>query len=199
MILKAADNLTDAIVLCLEQLVADSEKLAMLQEELDGSEVWDGASFKIEGLKSLPILNAFYKESVRFDSPTAVPRYTQAGYVSESMTIPPNTMVLFDLAALSKGEKYWDRPDEFDPTRFLKPEHEMKARAAGKGNQFPLIPFSVGQRSCPAFAATEVLFKVAIAKFVLNYDFHLVKKEEDDSILHISSRSQLESKINPTP
>lgn len=55
---------------------------------------------------------------------------------------------------------------------------------------FPFIPFSVGLRNCPAFAVTESLFKVTIAKFVSDYQLQLVKKDEDDSTLHITSRDK---------
>ncbi|AAU28464.1 TPA: hypothetical protein JBG74_05130 [Legionella pneumophila] len=61
------------------------------------------------------------------------------------------------------------------------------------GNDFFIIsdiPFSVGLRNCPAFAVTESLFKVTIAKFVSDYQLQLVKKDEDDSTLHITSRDK---------
>ncbi|WP_165474770.1 cytochrome P450 [Legionella nagasakiensis] len=186
MILKAADNLTDAIVLCLEQIALDPSKLQMLRDEIDGAGLMIEDGMDIGLLKSLPILNAFYKESVRFDAPVAVPRYTQRGYSSDSMTIPPNTMIIFDLHALAKGEQYWTNPDEFDPKRFLHPGSEA-SRTTG---QFPLVPFSVGLRNCPAFAVTEVLFKAAIAKFVSGYELQFVAKGEGDSTLHITSRDK---------
>ncbi|WP_454782609.1 cytochrome P450 [Legionella sp. WA2022007384] len=195
MILKAADNLTDAIVLCLEQMASDPSLLEMLRDEIDGAHLTFG-ELDIKALKSLPILDAFYKESVRFDAPIAVPRYTQNGYSSESMNIPPNTMIIFDLHALAKGEQYWTHPDEFDPKRFLQPKQHLKEgiESDNKNNhtlgQFPFVPFSVGQRNCPAFAVTEVLFKAAVAKFVADYELSFVKNEDNDSILHIASRDK---------
>lgn len=196
MILKAADNLTDAIVLCLEQIASDPGKLEILRDEMDRSDLVIGEKLDIRALKSLPILDAFYKESVRFDSPVAVPRYTQSGYSSDSMTIPPNTMIIFDLHALAKGEQYWTNPEEFDPTRFLQTESQCEGEEKETKNtshtigQFPLVPFSVGLRNCPAFAVTESLFKVAIAKFVSDYELQFVKKGDDDSTLHITSRDK---------
>ncbi|KTD71233.1 Cytochrome P450 [Legionella tucsonensis] len=195
MILKAADNLTDAIVLCLEQIAADPKKFEILRDEIERAHFALSEELDIRTLKSLPVLDAFYKESVRFDAPVAVPRYTQNGYSSDSMTIPPNTMIIFDLHALAKGEQYWTNPNEFDPTRFLQAEqqHVDEEKSIGIKNnhhtigQFPFVPFSVGMRNCPAFAVTEVLFKVAIAKFVASYELQFVEKDSDDSILHITS------------
>ena len=195
MILKAADNLTDAIVLCLEQIASDPSMFEMLRDEVDGAHL-TFEELDIKALKSLPILDAFYKESVRFDAPIAVPRYTQSGYSSDSMNIPPNTMIIFDLHALAKGEQYWTHPDEFDPKRFLQPKQHLKEEieSDNKNNhtlgQFPFVPFSVGQRNCPAFAVTEVLFKAAIAKFVADYELSFVKNEDNDSILHVASRDK---------
>ncbi|QLZ67704.1 hypothetical protein FOLKNPGA_00477 [Legionella sp. PC1000] len=198
MILKAADNLTDAIVLCLEQIAADPKKFEMLHDEIERSHFVLDEQLDIRALKSLPVLDAFYKESVRFDAPAAVPRYTQKGYSSDSMTIPPNTMIIFDLHALAKGEQYWTNPNEFDPTRFLQAEQQHvdeEGEMSVKNNhhtigQFPFVPFSVGMRNCPAFAVTEVLFKVAIAKFVSDYQLQFVKKGSDDSTLHITSQDK---------
>ncbi|WP_454785546.1 cytochrome P450 [Legionella sp. WA2024007413] len=195
MILKAADNLTDAIVLCLEQIASDPSKFEMIRDEIDEAHL-TFEELDIKALKSLPILDAFYKESVRFDAPIAVPRYTQNGYSSDSMNIPPNTMIIFDLHALAKGEQYWTNPDAFDPKRFLQPKQHMKVgnESDNKNNhilgQFPFVPFSIGQRNCPAFAVTEVLFKAAIAKFVSDYQLSFVKKEDNDSILHVASRDK---------
>ncbi|AHE66308.1 cytochrome P450 [Legionella oakridgensis ATCC 33761 = DSM 21215] len=186
MILKAADNLTDAIVLCLEQIVLDPSKFQMLRDEIDGSGLVIGDGMDIGLLKSLPILNAFYKEAVRFDAPVAVPRYAQSGYSSDAMTIPPNTMIIFDLHALAKGEQYWTNPEEFDPKRFL-PSGSEASRTTG---QFPFVPFSVGLRNCPAFAVTEVLFKAAIAKFVSGYELRFVEKRDNDSIVHVTPREE---------
>ncbi|HHF7368139.1 TPA: cytochrome P450 [Legionella bozemanae] len=133
-----------------------------------------------------------------YSAPVAVPRYTQNGYSSDSMTIPPNTMIIFDLHALAKGEQYWTNPNEFEPTRFLQvePQHVDEEGAMSVKNnhptigQFPFVPFSVGMRNCPAVAVTEVLFKVAIAKFVSDYQLQFVKKDADDSTLHISSKDK---------
>lgn len=118
MILKAADNLTDAIVLCLVQIASDPDKMKMLQDEINSNNQILKEDVSISTLKSLPLLDAFYKESMRFDAPIAIPRYTERGYSSDSMTIPSNTMVIFDLEALAKGKEYWVNPEKFDPIRF---------------------------------------------------------------------------------
>ncbi len=197
LLLKAADNLTDAIVICLEKIVADPNKLKMLRDELDNACPEDEPDALT--LKALPVLNAFYKESIRFDAPTAVPRYTAKGYKSDALTIPPNTMVIIDLQRLTKGDEYWTNPNQFDPTRFLSPPANNEN---GKNNlnpntlgQFPFVPFSVGRRNCPAFAVTEILFKAAIAQFILNYQLQDMKKNESGTVLRISTRERPHQKI----
>ncbi|STY28260.1 putative unspecific monooxygenase [Legionella wadsworthii] len=197
MILKAADNLTDAIVLCLEQIAEDPSKFTLLRKEIET--ILLNQDLDLIALKSLPVLDAVYRESIRFDSPVIVPRFTKKGYQSDSITIPPDTMVLFDLGALAKGKKYWTNPDEFDYRRFLQTEEEQSEElntnsksGQQRPGQFPLIPFFVGLRNCPAFAVTEVLFKVAIAKFVADYDLQFVKREENDTILHVQLLELLE-------
>jgi cytochrome P450 len=100
-------------------------------------------------------------------------------------------MVVFDLYPLAQGDQYWT----IDPGRFLQPaqQHAGKEEIISPANnhylgQFPFVPFFAGQRMCPAFAVTEVLFKVILAKLVADYELQFVNNGDGDFTLHIEPK-----------
>ena len=58
--------------------------------------------------------------------------------------IPKDTIVMPDIYAAHFDEDYWDKPKEFDPTRFISKD----GTTILKKDAF--MPFSVGKRICPA-------------------------------------------------
>lgn len=188
MILKAADNLTDALCVCLSKIATgESGQQKDLEDELRGL-VGEDDTISQQSIKKLPVLDAFYKESVRFDAPTVVPRYTSREIVQGDLTIPAKTMMIFDMGSLSKGEDLWTNPEDFDPSRFL----EGGETSSRKPNEFPFLPFSTGSRMCPAFAITEVMFKTAVAKVVGQYDLKAMKGDGEELMVTITPKEKVQ-------
>lgn len=189
-ILKAADNLADAITLCLSELPKNQQAIEKMRDEIIAEGIFaDGTLDFSKLMNNLPFLDAWYKECLRFDSPLGVPRYTETGIHTDSIDIPAHTTVLFDLAAVNKGKKYWQQPELFMPERFM-PESEESSdkqdKSTPKLNQFPFMPFSAGTRMCPAFKVTECMFKTYIAYMVTHFDLHSFTQEKDDGLLAVT-------------
>jgi cytochrome P450 len=73
-------------------------------------------------------------------------------------TVPKGHGILAIFKSLLQGKEHWDRPDQFDPTRFLDENGKVS-------RDMHLIPFSIGKRVCPGetLARAEIfLFLVAI-------------------------------------
>ena len=66
-------------------------------------------------------------------------------------------MVVIAPYVLHRHRLLWERPDEFDPNRFLGP-------ARGRIDRFAYLPFGVGPRICigSGFALQEATIVVAI-------------------------------------
>ena len=142
------------------------------------------------------------------DAPVVVPRYTTTGITYNAVTIPPRTTIFFDLLAANKGNGFWNNPNDFAPSRFLKTDGlEEKTKKEKDGHtitQYPFLPFSTGKRMCPAFKLTEYIFKSFIATTIRNFDLDYRGVVDDESILgvtpittdHSSSMTRLTTPLN---
>ncbi|EGC35569.1 hypothetical protein DICPUDRAFT_97847 [Dictyostelium purpureum] len=94
----------------------------------------------IEDRQYLPYTVAFIKESLRYRSPTAfsLPRVAKNDIIiNDQYFIPKDAIISVNQHALSMNKEYYDNPEEFDPTRFLKDPHNPA-----------FLPFTLGPRNC---------------------------------------------------
>jgi cytochrome P450 len=108
-------------------------------------------------LDRLPWTQAVVAETMRLLPPViALGRTAKDHDVLGGYAIEPGTTVTVVLHALHHHQRVWERPEEFDPSRFL-PENlaREQKRAA--------IPFGAGKRMCVAsgFASMEATLVVA--------------------------------------
>lgn len=173
--LRASDNILDSLKLCVDHLARNPEVVRKLR-----AEIGENGLFGAEGLDKVkldtlinecPLLDAWYKECLRFDTSAGVSRYVdQELKISDTVRIPKNTYLLIDLFALNKGDKYWDKPLEFNPERFVADSESKDSSKPHEVNHFPFLPFSAGKRKCPAISITEYMFKTVIGYLVSNFD-----------------------------
>jgi cytochrome P450 len=103
---------------------------------------------------------AVIEETVRLYPPiAAISRVALDGDDLNGEVVRPGSLVVIAPYVLHRHRLLWDRPDVFDPRRFLGP-----ARAAI--NRFAYLPFGAGPRTCIGFAfalqeATLVLAAIA--------------------------------------
>ncbi|MEL6232998.1 MAG: cytochrome P450 [Pseudomonadota bacterium] len=106
-------------------------------------------------VKSLPRVEAFIKETLRLFPvvPMLARRTTQPERLG-GHALPSGTSVLIPIYAIHRHERLWDRPDQFDITRFLD-------GATHPRTQF--MPFGAGPRVCvgASFAMTEMVLGLA--------------------------------------
>ncbi|XP_049267026.1 cytochrome P450 2C23 [Rhipicephalus sanguineus] len=77
-------------------------------------------------------------------TPLGVPREASEDAVVDDFFIPKGTVIMANFWAAHFDPKVWRDPHKFDPTRFLNEDGTLMARKPEC-----LLPFSVGQRSCP--------------------------------------------------
>lgn len=99
----------------------------------------------------LRISRGVFREAMRLYPP--VPMYLREAAKAETFrgrAVPRGAQIVISPWHLHRHERLWDRPDEFDPTRWDTKEGRESSRKA-------YIPFSLGARVCPgsAFAMTE--------------------------------------------
>ena len=118
-------------------------------------------------IDEIPFAMACFNESMRLYPPAPfISRIALNEDVVEGKTIPKGATTFVNLWALHRHRKHWERPDVFDPDRFL----GERAKSIGR---FDFLPFGVGHRVCigQRFALQEaaVMMAVLFRKIRLNW------------------------------
>ncbi len=117
----------------------------------------DDAAMMRGELPELPFTRAVLEESMRLYPPAPfVSREAVAADTVGGVAIRPRTSVLVSTWILHRHRLLWERPDEFDPGRFLPGRRESIHR-------FAYLPFGAGLRICigMSFAMQEALLLLA--------------------------------------
>lgn len=118
-------------------------------------------------LRNLPYTHQVMEEAMRLYPPAwAMGREALQDDEAAGYTIKKGQVVFVAIANLHRDERYWEKPDEFNPDRFA-PER-VKVRARGV-----YMPFGLGPRMCIGnnFALMEI--QLLIAMMVQRFDFEL--------------------------
>lgn len=134
---------------------------AEIREHLGDEGVNDSNIFKLKYLECV------MKETLRFYPPNAVTtRENDRPLVLDGVHFPARTFFFVPIWALHHSEEYFDRPDEFDPSRF-------EGEGLSQRSQEAYIPFGFGERVCLGrkFAILEA--KAVLASLIQNFEFDL--------------------------
>ena len=83
---------------------------------------------------------------------------------------PANTHFIINSSGTQFDAKFWDKPENFDPERFIKPSNANDLKA--------LMLFGGGIRVCPGRKLAMVVVKVIISFLINQFDFELVNSNE---------------------
>ncbi|KAN0027199.1 hypothetical protein ACTFIU_009886 [Dictyostelium citrinum] len=121
--------------------------------------------------QSTPYAVSFIKETLRYKPPSAVgvPRTASKDLIIGNKFIPKDAQILINYFGLSRNQEYFDNPEQFDPSRFMKLDTNLA-----------FIPFSIGARNCVArdFAYDEMY--IAITNLILNFQFSSIDGNQID-------------------
>ncbi|XP_027348340.1 2-hydroxyisoflavanone synthase-like [Abrus precatorius] len=130
-------------------------------------------------VQNLPFIRAIVKETFRMHPPLPVVKRKCVeeceinGYV-----IPEGALILFNVWAVGRDPKYWDRPLEFRPERFLDSGGEGEAGPVDlRGQHFQLIPFGSGRRMCPGVNLATAGMATLLASLIQCFDLQVVSPE----------------------
>ncbi|WCJ37979.1 cytochrome P450 family 82 subfamily G polypeptide 1 [Euphorbia peplus] len=152
-------------------LLNNPKVLKAAQEEIDkhvGTSKWVQES----DLPNLRFLQAIIKETLRLYPPgplTGIREATQDCHIGKYY-ISKGTRLFVNLWQLHRDPEVWENPGEFRPERFM----TTHAHIDVKGQNFELIPFSSGRRSCPAINFGLQLVQMAIARLIQGFDLATV-------------------------
>nr|XP_043625371.1 trimethyltridecatetraene synthase-like [Erigeron canadensis] len=140
-------------------------------EELDrviGKDRW----VEEKDMPKLPYIEAIAKETMRLHpvAPMLVPRRARENCKVAGYDVTEGTRVLVNVWTIGRDPKYWDKPNEFCPERFLGKEIDVK------GHDFELLPFGAGRRMCPGYSLGFKVIEATLANLLHGFSWKLPGK-----------------------
>ncbi|MEM7791988.1 MAG: cytochrome P450 [Verrucomicrobiota bacterium] len=129
---------------------------------------------QFEQVTELRYMKAVIEEAMRLHPPLWFEnRNTKEDVKLGNSVIPQGSMVALSRYALQRNPKVWERPNEFDPTRFLSEDNDAAKKHKADG---AYIPFSSGPRVCIGrhFAMMELM--VILSTILQNYEIKVSTK-----------------------
>ncbi|XP_069153397.1 trimethyltridecatetraene synthase-like isoform X2 [Solanum lycopersicum] len=173
------DTAATTIEWAFQELLKRPNIMEKAQQELDraiGREGW----VKEEDFSKLPYIDAIIKETFRLHPLCALipPHYSTEDCNVAGYDIPKGTTVYVNAWSLGRNPKYWDRPEEFIPERFIENNIDIK------GQNFGLLPFGSGRRKCPGYSLGIKIVRTTMANLLHGFDWKLAgdMKPEDISM-----------------
>lgn len=132
--------------------------------------------------EKLVYTRAVIEEALRLYPPiAAISRVAISADELSGERIPAGTLVIVAPYVMHRHRLLWDRPDEFDPTRFL-------GSARARVNRYSYLPFGAGPRIClgAAFALQEAA--ILLASIMSRFTLQLAPGVEPEPLLRITLR-----------
>ncbi|GLB11766.1 hypothetical protein AtubIFM57258_008636 [Aspergillus tubingensis] len=164
-----ADNMLNALFYfllkepqCLRRLEAEVLSVGAAVDELSD-----------DCLARLPYLNACINETFRITPAFngGILQRVSCGATVDGIYVPPGVAVSVDHYTLGHAPQYWEKPDIFNPDRWIDQNCKDNFKASR--------PFLIGARQCPGRQMAYQMFRVCVAKLVYLYSLELVNNDFD--------------------
>ncbi|GLJ29511.1 hypothetical protein SUGI_0581760 [Cryptomeria japonica] len=163
------DTSSVTIEWALSALLQNPDIMIKAQEELD-THVGRDRMLEESDLPQLKYLEAIVKETLRLypAAPVLVPHESIENCTVGGFHVPAGTRLMVNAWAIQRDPTIWDRPDEFDPDRFLK---SAGKEIDVKGQNFELIPFGSGRRMCPGMSFALCVVTYTVGRLLQSFEW----------------------------
>ncbi|XP_059299290.1 geraniol 8-hydroxylase-like isoform X2 [Lycium ferocissimum] len=159
------------------ELLRKPEELNKVRQEII-QQIGTERPVKETDIDKLPYLQAVVKETLRLHPavPLLLPRKALNDTEMFGYTVPKNSQVFVNAWAIGRNPKYWEKPLEFMPERFLKSSVDYK------GRNFEYIPFGAGRRICPGMPLAIRMVNLMLASIIQPFNWKLPKGMEPENL-----------------
>ncbi len=141
-------------------------------------------SGEFSGLSKLKLIRDSTREALRLYPPVPMMvRETTRPERFRNRALGRGTQVVLSPWHLHRHERFWDRPDAFDPDRWNRAETKDSARRA-------FLPFSAGPRVCPGAGFAMAEAAVLLAALLARYRFEAVEGDVPVPVAHLTVRAK---------
>ncbi|GAC1379782.1 MAG: lanosterol 14-alpha demethylase [Marmoricola sp.] len=147
------------------ELMRHPEVLDAVVTELDALYA-DGSEVSFQALRSIPVLEAALKETLRLHPPLIIlMRLVQEDFELLGHTIPQGAVLAASPRVSNRIEEDFPRAEEFDPSRYIDPNQEDLQ------NRWTWIPFGAGKHRCVGNAFAMMQMKAIFSVLLRDFEF----------------------------
>lgn len=167
MMFAGAETQSTTLEWAMAHLIRNPEVMQRAQAELDAVIGIDRVVCESD-LEHLPYLEAVVKEVLRVQpaAPIGVNHEAREETCVAGYHLPAKTRLIFNIHAIHRDPSVYDRPEEFDPERFLR-------GGSGSDGLFQLMPFGAGRRICPGLTLANINMCHILAHLLHCFDWRL--------------------------
>ncbi|GER29015.1 cytochrome P450 [Striga asiatica] len=164
----ATSTSSASIIWTMTALIKEPQLMRRVQTEIRNS-IGKKAMVDEDDLPKLFYLKAVINESFRLypPAPLLLPRETIEKCTLEGYEIQPKSIVYVNAWAVARDPERWENPDGFLPERFLNSNIDIK------GQDFGVVPFGSGRRSCPGIFMGLANVELTLANMLHSFDWEL--------------------------
>ncbi|KAK7352373.1 hypothetical protein VNO80_17793 [Phaseolus coccineus] len=166
-ILGGSDTSAGTLNWAISLLLNNRQALKKAQEELDLNVGMD-RQVEESDIRNLSYLQAIIKETLRLypAGPLLGPREAQEDCNVGGYDVPAGTRLVVNLWKIHRDPRVWEEPSAFRPERFLTSD-----AVDVRGQNFELIPFGSGRRSCPGMSFALQVLHLTLARLLHAFKF----------------------------
>ncbi|WP_069299657.1 cytochrome P450 [Neptunicoccus sediminis] len=180
--LAGHETSASALAWTLYLLAMDADAQERVAAEAKAASAEGDITFK--NLSKMPFTRNVFREALRLYPP--VPMMVRENLRSETFRkrrIKVGSQIVISPWHLGRHQRFWDKPDVFDPDRWNRPETKTPAREA-------YIPFSSGPRVCTGAGFAMVEGVLLLAMLVKSFRFSPVAGKIPVPAAHLTVRAQ---------
>ncbi|HWJ11602.1 MAG TPA: cytochrome P450 [Nocardioides sp.] len=151
------------------ELLRNPAVMADVVAELDALYA-DGSEVSFQALRSIPVLEAALKETLRLHPPLVIlMRLVQEDFDLLGRTIPAGSVLAASPRVSNRIEEDFPKAEEFDPGRYVDPRQEDLQ------NRWTWIPFGAGKHRCVGNAFAMMQMKAIFSVILRDFEFEAVQ------------------------
>jgi cytochrome P450 len=144
---------------------------------------WSGEAPQLRDIRSLDLAKRVLRETLRLFPPIGfLVREASGSDEIRGKRIEPGTTMVVSPWLIQRHRLFWERPDEFDPDRFLVASGIESAKSA-------YLPFSMGPRVCAGAGFAQQEVTLVLAMLVRRFRFEPVPGHVPMPVARLTTRS----------
>ncbi len=180
MFLAGHETTASALIWAFMMLAEQPQVMQRLREEVYA--IAGDGPIELEQVRKMTFVRNVFKETLRLYPPiTFIPRVAAEAAQIGRHRVKRGAMLMIAPWTIHRHQRYWQRPNVFDPDRFsVEREHELIPGA--------YLPFGLGPRVCVGAGFAQLEASLILARLCRRYDFQLLDAKNVRPVARLTTR-----------